>query len=368
MPRRTILWTSLAALTLAGAGCMTPLVSPRTAEPLAQDTGSDVVSRNNGFGQLPSVALPKLRGAIVNQRQLPALPSGITVIRLAEGDPNDVQLRNIASSLEIPAGVIGNQPSRGILQMEWIDDQGFHWTYHATERQLEFELVKPLTTPLTVAALPTNDALIHVANDFFQTRFLDLATYRDALVEPDWNNWWVTATSRGLCMDTQTLFTLRAIGSSEPLLANVPSTLPSAKNTTCVSPEFPSRVVVRYHALVDGRDILMPDGRFVDGAELVVDATRGKVVAGRITLFPNPDRSDYPALPLATMLKALAGTPDGSATTTLSAWSLASMRVDAFDGAIRTTYLIPSLVGEGSRVTPDGVSTPARIVLPLLAQ
>jgi hypothetical protein len=344
------------------------LISVPTAQPLARNSGSETITRTKGFGQLPSVSLPRLRGAIINQRQLPVLPSGITVIRLAQGDPNDVQLRNIASSLGIPAGVIGNAPTQSIMQMEWTDDQGFHWTYHATERQLEFKLTTLPTAPLTVTALPSNDILIQIANDFFRTRMMKTSTYRDALVEPDWNNWWINARASGLCMDSPTLFTIRAIGSSEPLLSNVPASLPSSKRVTCVSPEFPSHAVVRFHALVDGRDILTPDGRFVNGAELVIDTLKKTVVAGRIMLFPDPDRSDYPALQQSSIVNALSGTADSTATTTLSSWSLASMRVESFEGDKRTVYLIPSLVGEGSRVTPDGNSSPARIVLPLLAQ
>lgn len=357
-----------AFLALAGAGCFPPAPARNIAEQLERATGDLAVSRDRGFGTLPALPAPQKRLKVALKTQLPSIPENITVIRPRLGTPNDVELRNISAALNIPSGAVSNHPSKSGLALEWTDEKGFRWSYRASDRSLEFAQESPPSGPLTVSTLPSNAAIINTANAFLLARGIRLQDYRDAIVEPDWNNWWLKAKAAGRCMDIASLAAVRAVGSSDPLVAGGPPPIPETAKATCVSPEFPSKLVVRYRALVDQRDVVASDGKYINGVELVVDTANDVVIGGRMSLYANPDRSDYPALSATEAEDALlaGGLSGASGDVTVTQIQFALYRLNDTKAISKRTYLIPSLLAFGTRVKSDGSIEPFRIVVPLL--
>jgi len=369
---RTLLLTAL--LSLFGAGCFFVGETPKVAESLATRTPESVVTQQNGtqqngFGSLPKIPQQKNHVSITLKAAIPRIPPKITVIRLRHGTPNNVELRNIAAAIGIPIGTIGAHPSHSNLYLSWTDNFGYQWTYRADERALDFTLLTTTTPPLTVSVLPSNNELLHIANNFLlSARAIDPQSYRSALVDPDWNNWWLRAKAAGLCMDVSTIKTVRAIGFSDPLIAGGPPPLPSSASTTCVAPEFPSKAVIRYRTFVDQRDVIGADGTYINGISLAINVITKTVTGGHISLYPNPDRSDYPGLSAADAVALLktGGVTPVTGNITITAVNFASYKLDTTSEGIRTTYLIPALVGTGIETTKEGTIRNVRIVAPLL--
>lgn len=363
----------LASLTLVasfGAGCLPPVTTLKVAEPLDNKTTELFVPRENGFGALPTITVPARRARVTVNAILPQVPDKITIIRLRSGGPNDTELRNIASAIGVPSGTISDNPRRSTLDLTWTDDQGYRWTYHTNERVLEFSLERTPSSPLTVSELPSNTKIISLANSFLLARAINPQSYRNAAVEPDWNNWWLRSKASGLCMNIRSLNDVRVIASSASLIAGGPPAIPKADQTTCVSPEFPSKAVIRYQALVDQRDVISADGKFDNGIELIVDTTKDIVIGGSIALFTDADRSDYPGLRKedAAALLENGGITSVTGDVVISSVDFASYRIDSTLNGIRTSYLVPSLVGTGIRTLPDKSTETVRIVAPLLKQ
>ena len=353
---------TLLSCSALGAGCFSPLQSRPTAEPLVQTPNTQVIAPKNGFGVLPTIPSTNGNPTITFAKPIPELPTSITVIHQPSGNPNETELRNLAAAIHIPGGAIGNRTFGKETFLEWTDDQLAHWTYRASQQLLEFHFESAPNTPFTVYELPTNDTIIQVANSFLNGRGILLRNYRDGLVEPDWNLWWVKGRAQQRCMNTDTLFAIREIASAVSLVSGTPPGLPLAQTTTCTRTEFPARVIVRYHAMVDGLDVVKPTGEYVQGIELIIDTSRNTVVSGNITLTRDPERSDYAALKTQEVTAALqkGGLAGTSGNITLSSYSIVLLK--------NGEYLIPSLKAMGTRKTSAGDTEAVQLVVPLLAR
>lgn len=356
-------------LSLLGAGCLTVQKSPSVSEPFETKTPPQTVPREQGFGPLPLITWGQSTGRIIPLPNLPELPTKITVLREKRSVPNETELKSLGATLRIPGALIGAHPETRELDFSWESD-GFRFHYDAATRHLSFTAIKPITYPLTIRTLPTNAEMIDVANDFLTQYGIRRELYRDGLVEPDWNLWWTLGKSNGLCMDRATLVRIRSIASTDPLISDSLPPLSTANETECSGTEFPNQIAVRYHALVDALDVVGANGRFVNGVEIVVDTLRRTVTAGNITLWGDPDRSDYPALtPQEVSTKLMSGGLSTiSGTTTISSYDIRLYEMHDDAGAIPYTYLMPSVVAEGTREYADGHLEATNIVVPLLRQ
>lgn len=359
---RRVLPIVLLSFSVLGAGCFSPLPSQPIAEPLIQTPNSQVIAPENGFGVLPPLSNLNGHPTVTFTKPLPAIPTKITVIHQPSGNPNETELRNLAAAIHIPGGAIGNRTFGKETFLEWTDDQQAHWTYRASQQLLEFSFDAAPTLPLTVYQLPTNDRIIQVADSFLNGRGILLRYYREGLVEPDWNLWWIKGKEQQRCMNDATLFAIRQIATSVSLVGGTPPGLPLADKTQCTGTEFPTRVVVRYHAMVDGLDIVDSTGDNVQGIELVVDTTRNTVVSGKITLTRDPERSDYLAINAQAVTDALrkGGMAGTSGDISLNSYTLALFK--------NGEYLIPSIKAIGTRKTTAGETELVQLVVPLLAR
>jgi len=359
----------LIGLTLMGQGCAAPPASPQVAEPFKNPTLAPVLQFTQGFGKLPKIEIPAGRAKVTLIPELPKLSKTVTVLKLRQGTPDDAVLRSLTNALSIPAGILSNFPHTTEMLLNWTDDQGYKWTYRATERRLEF-WGTATSGPLTIKTLKPYNEVVATANSFIFSRGMPTQLYRQGLIMPDWNLWWENATTKGLCMDSSAVESVHAVAASESLLSGGPPPLVPAKGGACVTPEFPARSIVRYRALIDERDVVRPDGSYWNGAEIVVDTARGAVASGQITMYYDPERSDYPALD-ADKVKGLllqGGLSGANGDMTMNTLDFVFLRLEDTSHDPHDVYLIPSLMAKGVRALPDGGSEPFNIVVPLLAQ
>jgi hypothetical protein len=359
------LWPlAVSALVLFGSGC-TPSPSPKVAEPLLPFPSQQEVPNKNGFGALPNITYPTTKAQVTWNIPLPRMPEQVTVLRFKKGTPNELQLRNILDALQIPGGFTGTLPTTHQLSLRWDDGLGYAMSYDGDTRQLAFQGKATLNTPLTLSTLPSNDLLLHISSVFMQQKGVRAQDYREPLLQPDWNTWWNTASKNGLCMDRQTVNVMRVLAGQPDIDQSYPA-LASQKTSSCINPEFPSRIRVVYNATVDGQDIIYPNGAQIPGAELEIDAAAQKVTRGTLTLHTNPDRSDYPAWSQKEFEQILSeGGLSGIAS---------DIKLDSYDFAYieqkngEETFLIPSFVGAGNRLRQDGSLEPFKVVVPFTKQ
>lgn len=359
---------ALVLLSLVGAGCWTTPTPPKVAQPFANPSVSQHIAAEKGFGKLPQIEVSPSQAKVTVSASLPRLPPDVTVLRVRQGLPNDTELKNLTNALNIPAAVLGNFPSAREMSMEWRDDQGFRWSYRASERTLEFWNTAT-SGPLTVDLLKPYDELVTTANSFIFSRGFRPQYYRTGLMIPDWHMWWANGLANGRCMDAETIRSIRGISASDPLLAGLPGALSRDANR-CVKPEFPARTAVRYRAMLDERDVVRRDGSYVNGAEIVIDHSNKSVVSGKINLFYDPERSDYPALTNDQALDFIkrGGLSGASGEIEITSLEFVFLRIEDDSTTQPNIYLIPSVLGKGTHLRPDGQTQAFSIVAPLLAQ
>lgn len=347
---------------MIGAGCLAQPQSRQVAELLIQTVNEQVIAPQNGFGDIPVIPSTSGNPTVSFARALPTLPTKITIIRQHSGNPNETELRNLAAAIHLPGGIIGNRTFGKETLLEWTDNQQASWSYRASQQHLDFSIPTPPTTPFTTFQLPTNDKIIQIADSFLNGRGIQLRKYREGLVEPDWNLWWMRGKEQQRCMDNATLYSIRETAASVSLLGVAPPSLPLAASVACTGTEFPARVVVRYHAMMDELDVVKSTGENVQGAELVVDTLQRQVVSGKIILTNDTERSDYNALNAQQVTAALqkGGLTGTQGTLTLNTYSIVLLKVNEF--------LIPSLKAIGSRIHANGDTEPIQLVVPLLAR
>ncbi len=365
----------LLGLALMGQGCLNlpsftaTSTTQHVAEQLINPAATVAVPSSQGFGVLPKIQYPPSRATVTLVQDLPKLSPTITVLRLRTGLPDDTVLKSLTYAMNIPAGVLGTAPQTSEMSLNWSDNQNFKWTYRATLRRLEF-YSKSTSGALTIPQLMPYGKVVGLADTFFFTRGFNPQYYRTGLVEPDWYTWWTQAQARNLCMDQGAVDAVHAIASSDALLSGGLPPLVSASSSTCLKPEFPSTSVVRYRSLIDERDVVRADGSYINGAEIVVDAAQGAVISGQISMFYDPERSDYAALS-ADQVKQLVqqgGLSGASGNITISSFDYVFYWLEDSSRDPHTIYLIPSLLAKGTRSLPGGGSEPFNLVVPLLAQ
>ncbi|MBU1348572.1 hypothetical protein KJ781_00700 [Patescibacteria group bacterium] len=364
----------IAAFATLGAGCRitSPLTSPQVAERIGTALPEQPIGQERGFGDIPKPPVPRLRpgtsGSVRLETDFPQIPATTMVLRMRSGRPNDTTIRSIASSNNLSDGIIGTHPLGRDLDMSWSDGAGFRWSFNAVRRRVDFEDETRTSDALTVSGWSAVDRAGEVSVAFLDDRGISRDRLGDPYLDPDWNRWWNEETANGRCMTEATIAQVRAIASSPEFLLQPPPRLEDESASSCVTHEFPSRMVVRMNATQDGQGIFQSDGTPLIGAAFLIDATTGDVRSGWFLGRTEPDRSSYPALDgdaVRTFLLSggLGGTPSGDVTLTAARFEWTPI-ADEADPSL--TYLYPALVGEGMIRYADGKTAPYRIVAPIV--
>ncbi|MFH1078328.1 MAG: hypothetical protein V1745_03570 [Patescibacteria group bacterium] len=363
----------LAACAISGAGCAStsPLTSPQVAERIGTVLPEQPISQVGGFGVLPKPPVPTLRpgtsGSVRLEADVPQIPETTMVLRIRSGRPNDTTIRSIASSYGLSDGIVGMRPQGQDLGMSWRDGEGFRWAFDALERRVDF-MNEDRTDALTVSSWSARDQAALSVLTFLDDRAISRDRLGDAYLDPDWAAWWAAQAASGRCMTEASVAQVRAIAASSTLQLKPALELQDSRTSTCVAPEFPSRLIIRLNATQDGQGIFEADGTPLVGAAFYLDATTGDVRSGWFLGRTEPDRSSYPALDAdaartSLLSGGLGGTPDGDVTVTAVRFEWTPV-ADESDASV--TYLYPALVGEGTILHGDGTTAPYRIVAPIV--
>lgn len=347
-------------LCLLGAGCTIGALPAaiHTAAPLQAFQSAATPPLEDGFGELPALPHGAGVGSVEITAQLPEPADAVTVLRTKSGTPNETETRPILDTLHIPEGAVGALPETSALVVDWADGTGYDWHYDAASRALTAS-VTSATPPLTVRELPPDDQVISAAKNFITTRGFTFDQADSAQISPDWNAWWMSEQSNGRCMDAATVNEVRALSDTT---GPVPAALFHLPTAGCTDPEFPTIIHVVYPLQIDNRDVVNPDASPVLSYDLAYDASAGAVTKASILLPSNPDRSDYPGATADQIRARFAQNAPSGTTDITSVTAVLEQITNPADGRI---YLIPALLGEGTRTAPDGTSSGASIVVPL---
>ncbi len=362
-----------AACAFIGAGCQltAPITTPKIAEQIGAALPERPIAQEQGFGAIPSVPTPQLKpgttGSVRLGAAMPTFPPMVAVLRVRSGNPGGTQILNIATSFGLPGGIVGSHPIGRGLTLEWTDDGGMRWSFDAAARNVDFTDASA-TKALTVSEWMDSGRVLQNAVTFFDDRSISRQRLGPPFIDPDWAAWWDAEQTLGRCMDAETVAIVRAISSSPSFLQQPPPSLPLSRTTQCVTPEFPSRIVVRMNQTQDDQAIFLGDGTAQVGATLFVDATTGDVRSGSFAVRSEPDRSDYPSVTAEDARKGmlsggLGGTPNGDVAVDSVTSEWYAIR-DTSDPTV--TYYYPALVGSGTIRFHDGRSSAYRIVVPLV--
>ncbi|MFZ6015411.1 MAG: hypothetical protein ACOYUZ_03595 [Patescibacteria group bacterium] len=147
------------------------------------------------------------------------------------------------------------------------------------------------------------------------------------------------------------------------------SSSPESYIGNCITTQLPSRIPVTFQRIVDERNILDKIGTPQPGGVIVLNADTLEAEYGWFLLPQEAQRSDYPAIPATEMAQRLqSGGLGGLASGTVEITETFFAFVPLRGQDLYgPEYLIPCLVGQGQRIL-NSVSEPYWIVVPLVAE
>ncbi|GEM_PF-3120466 len=313
----------LVTLTLLGAGCLDLPPEQKIADTLAPtDKSRAAVAQDLGFGMLPKPQYSNMNsgnGGIVRiNAELPSLQPTVTVVRVPAGMADRTQFANLTTAMDVPAGAVGDNARNLSLDFVWTNDEGYVWSYKATNKRLAFS--NPSMAPSAGASSTRleDEKIVRAARDF---------VVGHGFKESDYRNF-----------------------------------------TSASSTDQSGLAIVTAERVADERNIVDKDGHPELGCALYLNATNGKVVSGWLAMAPDAQRSNYPAISASDMKTrmengGLAGPTAGSVDIDKVFFAFVSLtKQNDHD----FEYLAPALVGEGTEHLVQGGSRPYRIVVPLL--
>lgn len=368
----------LALLALLGAGCSTSSsLNVEVPQSKGAPSPEGYVTFNKGYGLIPGgnpLSEPRSDFAISVrwEADLPNIPPDVTVLRRRRTLPDTSLLQNITTALDIPAGALRHDPKSRVLNVEWLDDQGYDWTYDGRRARITFTLPDSeiQKIPATVASLPTDQAITERAESFLTDRGMLAKGWGRAFMAFSWNEWWKNHVENGRCMNANALLSIQSIAKKVDL-SKLPD-LPMRKFASCKDPEFPNIQHAQLSLSQDNQIVYDQNGVPYIAAQVDIRTDTLQVISGSIELMKDLDRSNYPAMSLSTFVEHLrrggvAGFPDeasgGEVVITSFRWGL--YRHDVVIENEERTYFIPAIQGQGTISYWDGSVHPYSLIIPL---
>lgn len=365
----------LASFLLLGAGCVSLI--PTTSTTTSTDTGTPspegVIMFRQGFGLLPGKnPMPIDRPAsniTVNWKQLPDIPSDVTVIRKRSTLPNSTVLENLTSSMNVPIGTLELNPKTESLAVQWKDQSGFRWSYDAGTDRLSFENASA-SVALTSAKPGVDEMLTRSGAAFFSDRGLLSDSWGSPYLVYSWDRWWTARQKEGKCMTQASINVVRKMAAESSLDFDLLSSLSKSGLSDCVNPEFPNVQVVRFSTTQDGDQIYADDGTALIAAEVVLRADTNEIIRGWAELKRDADRSNYLAIQpdrLEAYLKqgGISGFPTSAKSYSVSAFHKGEYRYIGTVNSEQRTFYIPAVQADGTLTYQNGSTIPYSIVVPL---
>jgi len=369
------LTAALIALTLLGAGCQ-PIPKAQNPEPAGMPSPEGYVEFRNGFGKIPGVApRPKtLAGGsqIAWTVEPPRAITEATVLRREPTLTDPSFLQNLTTALRIPAGTLLAKPIAKKALIQWQDEKGYLWTFDAETNRITFALGAN-TNSLTVSSLPDDELIVAAAYQFMKDRGLADPSWGKPSLLFSWNAWWHQQQTTNTCMTSENVMEIRALALHPDVWPLLPKLAPSSSGA-CATPEFPTKHVVRFQMQQDDQLVYDAGGNGIAIASIVVDADKNIIESGAIELQRDNDRSNYPVKSQSTVLTevrngGIRGT-DGLAQNdrvSITDFTYGLYRDDVVTSGTQRTFLIPSLIANGTVTYANGATAPYTTLVPLVS-
>ena len=367
---------TLIAIMLLGAGCQPIPQSSQSAEPSGMPSPEGYVEFRNGFGKIPGMA-PRAKslagGSQISWTIEPPKPiTEATVLRREPTLTDPSFLQNLTSALRIPAGALLAKPIAKKAIVQWADERGYLWTFDAETNRITFSS-NTSSNALTVSSLPDDDIIVSTAYQFMKDRGLADPSWGKPSLLFSWNSWWHGQQNANLCMTASDILTIRTLATRPNVWPLLPQ-LSSNQSGACVAPEFPTKHIVRFQMQQDNQLVYDASGVGISIATIVVDADTNAVDSGVIELQRDNDRSNYPVKSQSTVLLEVRNGGirgnDGLAENdrvSITNFTYGLYRHDALvNGTIRT-FLIPSLIANGTITYANGATAPYTTLVPLVS-
>lgn len=176
------LFVAFLAFSLLGQGCLSTIpASPTTPPPGAQNAEATTpegvsgepspdgfIAFREGFGLLPNpTPLPEDVGTpptTIFAAPFPPLPSSVTVLREWAPPPSDALLHNLTSALQIPVGMLGEEPVGESVTVRWHDAEGGIWSYDSKNNAVAY--MRPDAPAAPVIRLSDTDQAVQAVRSF----------------------------------------------------------------------------------------------------------------------------------------------------------------------------------------------------------
>lgn len=360
----------LLAVSFIAAGCNQPVTVPHIAEPLGPSEVGGAPSQNSGFGVLPKISLPTVKGNdIVNiETELPTVQQTVTVVRLPAGDLNLTEFQNLTQAVGLPAGLVGDDTRNLGYALTWTNKENAVWKYYSLDHKLTFTNDATKPTAAISDKWIGNEQLIDKVDAFLKIHGVNEQLLRNIQIAPAWNTWLDKLDRMQGCAPTDVRNQVIELQTSDQMFNNIPPALPDVPTLGCVA-SYPSILPVSFERLIDGWNIVDKNGQPELGGQILVNSQTGEMISGWMTFPDEPQRSDYAAIDTSTLRSmlergGLAGDFSGYKQITDISFAFTRLpKVHAYD----YEYLVPSAVAEAILST-DASPQRYRIVVPLIKQ
>lgn len=406
----------------AGAGGLADqsasAVAPTGAAPTV-GTGQSAKAQTAPPKNMPRpLPMPKPRPVTVEyiiEDKLPAWSAAGDVLRVGKTLPDAQIVSGFAKQAGLPAEITNGISTVASLNLQWVDRDGYTWTYDAANRSVSFWKETSFAEERGDGRTALDEQeILKAANDFLDAHGFSAIRGRGAQIQelpqllplmqgradktgmmPCFMGG-VETTGVGTApsgLKSGAVTPVIQQGSARPatgvpspkLTAAKPLSARSATKNGQISPDFypypcwwPVQATVTYPGEREGRRITDGYGTDVNTTNLAVDLRSKQVVNGFIQLDDGVERSVYPLIDQDAAKRRLQsggrnpvwpwGSETGNIKVRLKKLELVWMRHDVWQGGLSDTYYLPALrasgtVERGKNVPPEDYRT----TVPLLA-
>jgi hypothetical protein len=321
------------------------------------------------------------------------------VLQVSKSLPDTSAVRSLAGQSGLPSQVTDAVRSLSSVSIQWIDTDGFQWTFDAGSRATSFWKNQTAQDANAQQAPTLNqDAVLKAADAFLDAHGFSAIRARGGTIQdlPQILPMMKGATGASMpCRGGVTIqgsngTTMQATPPSAPVptsagvktsVATKTVSAPDAIATPTIYPNpcgwWPQQVSVVYPNMKDGKAVSDPYGNDSVAATITVSMSNNQVTNGNVLLDESTVRSAYPLIDQDTAKRRLEsggrnpvypwGSEGGNITVHLKTIEVVWMRYDSWANNANETYYLPALIAKGTLDRGKGSSPEDyQTIIPLL--
>jgi hypothetical protein len=378
--------TTLTAGTNAEKGIATPSVA------VAQGKPGSAIARPIPYPQPHPVTVEYILDAAI-----PTWGADGDVLQVTKNLPDTSAVRLLAGQSGLPSQVTNAMRNLSSLSIQWVDADGYQWTFDAGNRTTSF-WKNQTTEDVNAKQAPSLDQnkVLKAAYAFLDAHGFSAIRERGGTIQdlpqilP-----MMKGASTGSSMPCRVMMQNSGMmEASAPPSATNPATdadvtsngtkgvaTPDASATPTIYPNpcgwWPQQVSVVYPNTKEGKAISDPYGNNSVAATITVNLDTNQVTNGNVMLDESTVRSSYPLIDVDTAKRRLEsggrnpvypwGSESGNITVHLKTIEVVWMRYDSWNNNANETYYLPALLAKGTLNRGKGYATEDyQTIIPLL--